>query len=41
MKWAVTVTIVVVGVGLMWHFGILQEIGGAFKVWLEWIGAYR
>ena len=39
IKWFITIAVVAAGVAGMWHFRILQAIGGAFKAWLDWIGA--
>jgi hypothetical protein len=40
LKWIITCVVVILGLAFMWYMGVLQEIGGAFKGWLRWIGSY-
>jgi hypothetical protein len=39
MKWLFTVGLVALGIAFLWYMGVLQAVGGAFMVWLRWIGA--
>jgi hypothetical protein len=38
-KWLFLFVWVAVVIWLMWYLRILQAVGGAFDVWLRWIGS--
>jgi hypothetical protein len=39
MKWVSFLAVLVLAAAVLWYFGVLQELGGAFDDWLKYIGA--